>query len=292
MVPADRMNASDSPRRIGRFMDGATFGGFLRNHREGRNLSLHDLAAQTKIAERHLAALERGDIGSWPGGIYRRAMVRAYAAAVGLDPDVTVSDFALAFDEGRPEITPEPSQEPPWWRSLPAVRPATPVGIAVAICAVVILVFAWAARTSTESGAISEIRVEPVAAVGHHADAVPATRTSGIAHTSHAANLDTRETVSPAIEPQPTPPAPAASDAAPSPRHVEASLRIVSEPAGAQVTVNGIGWGQTPVTVRHLTPGEKRVRLSKDGYASAERRVAVTGERPAQDVRVTLAAHP
>jgi hypothetical protein len=69
-------------------------------------------------------------------------------------------------------------------------------------------------------------------------------------------------------------------------------MRIISEPAGARVTVNGIGWGHTPVTVRHLGPGEKRVRLSKDGYISAERRVHVTPDNPKPAVRVTLAPEP
>lgn len=50
-------------------------------------------------------------------------------------------------------------------------------------------------------------------------------------------------------------------------------MRIISEPTGALVTINGIRWGQTPLTVRHLAPGEKRVRTSKDGYTSAEKRL-------------------
>ena len=66
-------------------------------------------------------------------------------------------------------------------------------------------------------------------------------------------------------------------------------MRIISEPAGALVTVNGIRWGQTPVTVRHLAPGEKRVRISKDGYISAEHRLQLTPDNPTQTVRVMLA---
>ena len=99
MPPAGTRDASKVLTRRGRFVDAATFGAFLENHRAGRNLSLHDVAAETKIASRHLAALERGDVRSWPGGLYRRAMVRAYAAAIGLDPEVTVCEFVDAFDE-------------------------------------------------------------------------------------------------------------------------------------------------------------------------------------------------
>jgi hypothetical protein len=46
------------------------------------------------------------------------------------------------------------------------------------------------------------------------------------------------------------------------------------------VLVNGIGFGQTPVTIRHLEPGPRRVRLLLDGHASVERTVRVGGQGP------------
>jgi hypothetical protein len=52
-------------------------------------------------------------------------------------------------------------------------------------------------------------------------------------------------------------------------------LIVTSEPAGARVTVDGIGWGTTPVTIRYIPPGDKKVRVSRDGYAAAERIVHV-----------------
>ena len=68
----------------------------------------------------------------------------------------------------------------------------------------------------------------------------------------------------------------------------EGELRVESEPDGAQVTVNGIGWGRTPVTIKYLPIGEKRVRLTKDGYVSTERRVQISAERPVGALSVTL----
>ena len=50
-------------------------------------------------------------------------------------------------------------------------------------------------------------------------------------------------------------------------------LVIATEPAGARVTVNGIGWGTAPITIRHLPPGVQRIRVSKDGYVSEDRLV-------------------
>jgi cytoskeletal protein RodZ len=71
-----------------------TFGERLKAAREARGVSVADIAATTKIAVAALEALERNDVRRLPGGIFGRSIVRAYALAVGLDPDTAVSDFA------------------------------------------------------------------------------------------------------------------------------------------------------------------------------------------------------
>jgi hypothetical protein len=53
------------------------------------------------------------------------------------------------------------------------------------------------------------------------------------------------------------------------------------------VTVDGIGRGTTPVAIRFLTPGERTIRVIKDGYASEERSVRITDGR-ATSVHVPL----
>jgi cytoskeleton protein RodZ len=268
MPPTDTL---DGLRRRGRFIDGATFGAFLRNHREGRNLTLHDIAAGTKIATRHLAALERGDVRSWPGGLYRRAMVRAYAAAVGLDPDVTVSEFTDAFAEVPVAVEPEPKQLPAVpLQELLGSGPRASVVLGLAACAT-IAVLGWTVTSSDAAGAM-KTSAEPAA---------PAI--AGSASPGHADSAAAPAPVEPAVQ--------NASNVDPA-RNVEGSLRIASEPAGADVTVNGIRWGQTPVTIQHLEPGQKRVRVSMNGYTSAERRLELTADRPAQAVRVVLDAAP
>ena len=68
------------------------------------------------------------------------------------------------------------------------------------------------------------------------------------------------------------------------------SLVVTSTPSGARVTVNGIGWGSTPVTINYLPVGPKRVRLSKDGYVAEERAVALTSDQPRRAVRLMLRA--
>ena len=51
-------------------------------------------------------------------------------------------------------------------------------------------------------------------------------------------------------------------------------LVVITQPEGARVTINGVGWGMTPLTIGHLPPGAKRVRVTKPGYRSEERVVA------------------
>src|SRR5688572_6357864 len=65
------------------------------------------------------------------------------------------------------------------------------------------------------------------------------------------------------------------------------ALVITTEPAGARVTVNGIGWGLSPVTIPYLPPGDKRIRVSKEGYNAQERVLRVAeGQRQSIDVRL------
>ena len=73
------------------------FGGRLRRLREERGISLRNIADTTKISILTLEALERNDITRMPGGIFSRAVVRAYAQQVGVDPETTVQEFLALF---------------------------------------------------------------------------------------------------------------------------------------------------------------------------------------------------
>jgi cytoskeletal protein RodZ len=98
------------------------FGEQLRRHRERRGFTLQQVAQETKIAGHVLAALERGDCARWPGGIYSRGYVRAYAAAVGLDPEDVVERFCECYPQAarpRPEDPAPPRRAP---RPLERIR--------------------------------------------------------------------------------------------------------------------------------------------------------------------------
>jgi cytoskeleton protein RodZ len=57
----------------------------LRVAREEKKLSLEDVAAQTRIPQRHLASIETGDWDSLPAPTYTIGFAKSYASAVGLD---------------------------------------------------------------------------------------------------------------------------------------------------------------------------------------------------------------
>lgn len=71
----------------------SSLGTRLREIRERRGVSLTRIAEDTKINAALLDGLERDDVSRWPGGIFRRAYVRAYARAVGLEPEGVVREF-------------------------------------------------------------------------------------------------------------------------------------------------------------------------------------------------------
>ena len=65
----------------------AGIGAQLRAAREERGLSLEQVAAETRIPQRHLVAIEAGDFGQLPGRTYAVGFSRTYAKMVGLDQD-------------------------------------------------------------------------------------------------------------------------------------------------------------------------------------------------------------
>ncbi len=88
-------------------------GSRLRAAREAKQISLREIAATTKISMSALEALEENDVARLPGGIYSRAFVRSYAAAVGLDPEQTLRDFMAQVP---PEGIAERTEDDNWSR--------------------------------------------------------------------------------------------------------------------------------------------------------------------------------
>ena len=93
----------------------AGFGDELRFERERRGVSLGALCAETKVNSRHLEALEHSDYRALPGGIFRRGIVRAYIAALGLEEQLWMPRFEQSFAEFAKSDHKAPvAEEEPW----------------------------------------------------------------------------------------------------------------------------------------------------------------------------------
>src|SRR5947209_398072 len=57
----------------------------LSTIRRNRGISLEQIAQSTKISVRSLEAIERGDFGKLPGGIYNTSYIKQYARAIDYD---------------------------------------------------------------------------------------------------------------------------------------------------------------------------------------------------------------
>jgi len=227
-------------------------GGWLRRAREARGLTVAAVTAETKIPPRHLEALERGDAMGLPA-FYQRAEVRAVARAVGVDEDQALARLQVVLAPVELPTSPPPKPAP----RVGSEYTFLTLGAVIALVALVGL--GQFERTSASDQITNALTAE----------AWPLT-----SHIELAATAS-----SPAI-------ANAASTAA-LPASGPTELVIRTQPEGARVTVNGIGWGVSPVTIRHLEPGDKRIRVTLDGYAPTERAVAID-EGVRQAVRIRL----
>ncbi len=93
----------------------------LRKFRQGRGISLEQIAESTKISMRFLRAIEDEDFSQLPGGIFNTSYLRQYAAATGFSEARLLAQYQR---ECAPEIA--PSAEPAsssrgfflrWWRA-------------------------------------------------------------------------------------------------------------------------------------------------------------------------------
>jgi len=257
----------------------AEFGERFRRGREQRQRSLEEIADATKISIHQLRALERGDLDRLPAGIYRRAIVRQYAVAVGLNVEETIRDLAgvstgVDVDVQRVEVIAHPRGDAgsspfaaAWWSSAAAV-----VILAVAAA----IATAWYRAGTTTPAAPSPV--------------IAASAPTPEAEAPAIALVTATEAVEPAVSPPQTP-TPAQTDTTGSVAaadSTEGELQITSEPSGALVTVNGVGWGPTPVTIRYMPFGKKLIRATKPGYVSVQRGLDFASDRRVQSVRIQL----
>ncbi len=94
-----------------------SIGARLRTAREQSGKTLRHIADTTKLSVPSLEALESEKISRLPSGIYRRAIVRAYAQEVGLNPEVILREFLAQYPD---ELPPLPAPKPTSYDLPPA----------------------------------------------------------------------------------------------------------------------------------------------------------------------------
>jgi len=252
-------------------------GEWLRRAREARGLTLDGVTQQTRIPRRHLEAIEGGDLNLLPE-FYQRSEVCAIARVVGLDEHAVLARLDAAVAPHVAEVHEAPAQ--PARRGMPSA--AVVIG-AVVLGAYVLGVISgrWFATDAVAdtSGTRGSLRSQAPLPL----DAPTNAQAPGIASTAVSSDSVLDNTLTLAATTSAAPPA--VTPKAPT------GLVVTTEPAGARVTVNGIGWGTTPLVIRHLPPGDKRIRVSKDGYRAAER-VLTLEEGRQQTVAIELPTAP
>ncbi|MFT3977555.1 MAG: helix-turn-helix transcriptional regulator, partial [Sphingomonas bacterium] len=115
----------------------------LRAAREAQGMSLAEIAARTRVPQRHLEAIEDGSYESLPSPTYAMGFVRAYARTVGEDEVTLAHDTREEVSRlGRPV-----AQYQPYEIADPARVPSrglviVAAGVALAIVVLAVLWFA------------------------------------------------------------------------------------------------------------------------------------------------------
>ena len=101
-----------------------TVGEQLKAAREERQMTLTDVAAQTRIPIRHLEALESSNFAALPGSMYSIGFAKSYARCVSLDQKVVADEMRAelavgghaGFIPATPDYEPaDPGRVPPRW---------------------------------------------------------------------------------------------------------------------------------------------------------------------------------
>ncbi len=282
------MNTAQTPTHES---DSAGLGELLRCARERCGLTVDQISNETRIPRHHLEALERDNLTAVPGAFYRRAEIRAYARAVHLDQNLALAQLERA---SKPSVAPEPV--PDRWRTQTSALSGGAVPIVVGIGLVLTAALFWRGTGERESAPDRDAQLRSVTDSSLRAGPVRETPPDAVVATSQRKQLDKVAPPSPSegvlavaettattvVVPSIADPAVIADFEAQTSADSVTELVVTTEPLGTRVTVNGIAWGTAPVTIRYLPPGDKTIRVSKEGYVTEERLVRLTDGHPSR----------
>ena len=152
--------------------DMPTVGERLRAAREEKGLSLEDIAAQTRIPQRHLESIEAADWDKLPAPTYTTGFAKSYASAVGLDR--TEIGEQLRGEMGG---TRSPNAQAEVFEPADPARtmPKSLVFATIAAVIVLVLVMSWLNRRSLQSDEPTAAAPAPAPSQSARQPAGPAT---------------------------------------------------------------------------------------------------------------------
>ena len=215
----------------------------LREARRNSGLGLDDLAEITHIRFFYLEALEAGRLAELPGDAEGKNLVRRYAQAVGLDP----ARALILYAQERRNLTPQTEivrlelPDDPDYTAAPHPR----LGRFTRLFGSLLLV----------AGAIwLALRV-------FDTTLVPATTAAGTLQTPRAGAEPTFTPVGSArTTPATTPPT-----------STMILLSLQTTPPGAEISIDGYRFGQSPVLDAPVRAGNRTLKVSRGGYGTFER---------------------
>ena len=118
----------------------------LRRERQRSGVSLEAMSRITKFSQRHLLALETGDLASLPGGVFRKGILRSYLSTLRTEPGPWLKQFdeCVAKLEGQAE-TPESlaAFAENVSRARGGARPEPSLWPGVAVMLLLLVAFGW-----------------------------------------------------------------------------------------------------------------------------------------------------
>ena len=257
----------------------ARLGELLQEARHNKGLELSDVAEVTHVRKEYLKALDEGRYQELPEDVYTRNFVRLYAQAVGLD-EAKLLQLYKQERHGSDSMAATASAE----ASKPAVKASKVAKPGKTASRSERSIGSTSARGPRLGGTIATLVVVVLlvgAAVwGFNQFLFPANPTA--AQSQHPVERTSpRDPAAPAGTSTPAESATtqaAAQGSAAVPDTV--FLTVVSDPPGAEVSIDNYFAGTTPLLNAPVTPGaERRIMVSHEGYKPVERAFDLTFNR-------------
>lgn len=229
-------------------------GDALRSERRRQGRTLADAAAETRVRESYLAALEEEDFDVLGGDVYSRGFIRLYGKYLGLDAEELVRLFR-AHHERPAEVTAIPgamiNEMLPPQRGLPRIAGTPPVFAGVGLVVLLVVLF-LAFRGGGEDGAT---------VLGPDAPGPSPAAAADVATAGSEARPTPSASEDPSLAPAPVPSLGAGAGTEGDGVLTEVQI-VVTAVQPFQLSVLR---GQPPVSGATLAPGESRTLVDPDG---------------------------